>query len=454
MDDNNNWNQQNPDQGYSYYDPTAKSVPPKTAAQIRAEKRAERKAKRSENGGAGHFLRLVLSAIIFGLVAGATMFGVNKLGEKLDPSPTTEIEIPTASVGNVVLNDQNTPVMLQNEDENYTTLMNVKNVVKSAMPSIVAINGKATISNSGYIFGYPYGGMSQGATTSGTGIIVGKNDTELLIVTNAHVVDGVSDLKCTFADNESVTISVKGSKANKDIAVVAASLSDIKSSTLSQIAIAELGDSDAVELGDQVVAIGNALGEGQSATVGYVSALNRSITIEGTEFSNLIMTDAAINPGNSGGALLNAEGRVIGINSAKSASSNVEGMGYAIPISSVRDILDNLMNKKTREKVSASQASYLGISAVDVTSSIAKAYGYPQGIMLQKVEADSPADVAGLVKSDIIVGFDGESITSFNGLRDLMKYYASGEKVTIEFYRMEKGDYVLKSTEVTLGHNK
>jgi serine protease Do len=208
-----------------------------------------------------------------------------------------------------------------------------------------------------------------------------------------------------------------------------------------------------MELGDQVVAIGNALGEGQSATVGYISALNRSITIDGTEYSNLIMTDAAINPGNSGGALLNAEGRVIGINSAKSAQTDVEGMGYAIPISSVRDILDNLMTKKTRQKVSDDKASYLGISGVDVTSSIAKAYGYPQGILLQKVEDGSAASKAGLLKNDIITSFDGETVSSFTDLKNLMKYYESGETVTIEYYRVEKGEYVLMSVDVTLGHN-
>jgi serine protease Do len=468
MGENDNLGQDNLDSNqntdYSYYDPSMQQTQQKTKAQLKAEAKAARKQAREQKrrasngrGGAGYVAKLVVSAVVFGMIAGATMFGVNKLGEKLDPD-TSNIEIPTTKIESVTLGDKSnstTASLVQTEDDVDIQQMNVKEVVKAAMPSIVAINGTTTVSTSSSygMFGYPYGGMTQEATTSGTGIIVGKNDTELLIVTNAHVVDGVSNLTCTFVDEESVDMTVKGSKANKDIAVVAVNLSDIKQSTLSKIAIAELGDSDSMELGDQVVAIGNALGEGQSATVGYISALNRSITIDGTEYSNLIMTDAAINPGNSGGALLNAEGRVIGINSAKSAQTDVEGMGYAIPISSVRDILDNLMTKKTRQKVSDDKASYLGISGVDVTSSIAKAYGYPQGILLQKVEDGSAASKAGLLKNDIITSFDGETVSSFTDLKNLMKYYESGETVTIEYYRVEKGEYVLMSVDVTLGHN-
>ena len=342
-----------------------------------------------------------------------------------------------------------TSSVVQTEDSTISAPMDVKGIVKTSMPSIVAINGEVTVS-SGY--SYPFSG-TQKSKTSGTGIIVGKNDTELLIVTNAHVVDGVSNLTCTFTDNEQVSATVKGSKSNKDIAVVAVSLSSLKESTAKSIAIAELGDSDSIELGDQVVAIGNALGEGQSVTVGYVSALNRSIVVDNTEYTNLIMTDAAINPGNSGGALLNASGKVIGINSAKYSSEEVEGMGYAIPISSIKDVLDTLMNKQTRQKVSGDKASFLGISGVDVTYSISKAYGYPQGILLQNVQQDSPADKAGLVKNDITTGFDGDSISSFSDLKEKMQYYASGEKVTIDYYHMENGEYKLKSAEVTLGHN-
>ena len=320
------------------------------------------------------------------------------------------------------------------------------------MPAVVAITGTVTTSSSGY--GY-FGSGSAEASTSGTGIIIGENDTELLIVTNAHVVDGVSNLKVTFNDNEAVTATVKGSKTDKDIAVVAVKISDLKESTVSSIAIAELGDSDSIQVGESVVAIGNALGEGQSVTVGWVSALNRSITVEDTQYSNLIMTDAAINPGNSGGALLNASGQVIGINAAKYSSTGVEGMGYAIPISSVKDIIDNLSTKQTKALVDASKASYLGISGIDVTSASSITYNVPEGVMINQVASGSPAEKAGLVKQDIIVSFDGEDITSFTGLKSLMQYYATGDTVTIVYYHYisDSKTYETKETQVqvTLG---
>ncbi len=335
---------------YTYYDVNPVQQPQKSARELKREQKAMKKAAKHEqkkhNGGAGYFAKLVISAVIFGLIAGGVMFGVNKAGEKLDGSTSSasDIQIPMVSNqgnGTDASVNAGTSSVVQTEDSTISAPMDVKGIVKTSMPSIVAINGEVTVS-SGY--SYPFSG-TQKSKTSGTGIIVGKNDTELLIVTNAHVVDGVSNLTCTFTDNEQVSATVKGSKSNKDIAVVAVSLSSLKESTAKSIAIAELGDSDSIELGDQVVAIGNALGEGQSVTVGYVSALNRSIVVDNTEYTNLIMTDAAINPGNSGGALLNASGRVIGINSAKYSSEEVEGMGYAIPISSIKDVLDTLMNK-------------------------------------------------------------------------------------------------------------
>lgn len=452
---------------YTYYNIDPVQQPPKSAKELKREQKAAKKAAKKEakrmsgnnkKGGFGYVVKLVLSAIVFGLIAGCTMFGVNKLGDRLDSdNETTNIDIPMVSdFGEDSREEASSSssagaTIVQTDAPILPAVMDVKGIVKTSMPSIVAINGEVTIS-SGYGYGYPFGG-TQKSKTSGTGIIVGKNDTELLIVTNAHVVDDVSNLTCTFIDNEQVSATVKGSKSNKDIAVIAVQLSSLKSSTASSIAIAELGDSDSIELGDQVVAIGNALGEGQSVTVGYVSALNRSIVIDNTEYTNLIMTDAAINPGNSGGALLNSSGKVIGINSAKYSSEEVEGMGYAIPISSIKDVLDTLMNKQTREKVSSDKSSYLGITGVDITYSISKAYGYPQGLLLQKIQADSPAENAGLVKNDIIVSFDGESLTSFDDLKELMQYYASGEKVVIEYYHMENGEYVIKSAEVTLGHN-
>ena len=455
---NNNVQPVMPNNTYTYYNIDSVQQPQKSAKELKQERKAEKKAAKraagkSQKSGAGYVAKLVASAVVFGMIAGGVMFGVNKLGEKLDGGKSAvNVDIPMVSeYGNNnggIASDASgdVPSVLQVENTTIPAVADIKGIVKTNMPSIVAINGKITLSSV-----YPFGG-TQESKTSGTGIIVGKNDTELLIVTNAHVVDGVSDITCTFVDNEQVAATVKGSKSNKDIAVVAVQLSNIKESTASSIAIAELGDSDSVELGDQVVAIGNALGAGQSVTVGYVSALNRSIVIDNTEYTNLIMTDAAINPGNSGGALLNASGKVIGINSAKNTSSGVDGVGYAIPISSIRDVLDTLMNKETRQKVSSDKASYLGVSGVDVTYTISQAYGYPQGILLQNVQSGSPAANAGFVKNDIIVSFDGNSVTSFNDLKSIMQYYAAGETVTIEYYHMENGGYKLKTTDVTLGH--
>ena len=317
---------------------------------------------------------------------------------------------------------------------------------------MVALNGTTTVSSgsSSSFYGL-FGSQSYEAQTSGTGIIVGKNDKELLVVTNAHVVSDVNDLKCVFVDGESVSATVKGSKYDKDIAVVAINLSDIKDSTINSIAIAELADSDDVAIGQEVVAIGNALGEGQSVTNGIISATNRSITVNNVTFSGLLMTNAAINSGNSGGALLNAEGKVIAINFAKTSSDGVEGMAYSIPVSNVMDIIDSLMSRETRSKVSSSETAYLGISGVDITSAMSSSYGYPQGVLIRSVENNSAAAQAGLGAYDIIVSFDDQSVNSMSSLKSIMEYYAAGEKVTVQYYHQEGSEYVLKSVEVTLG---
>ena len=323
-------------------------------------------------------------------------------------------------------------------------------VATAALPAMVQLNGTTTVKSSSY-FGY---GQSYEATSSGTGIIVGKSDTELLIVTNAHVVDNIDNLKCVFSDGTSASCSVKGSKSDQDIAVAAVSLSDISSDTASNIAIAELEDSSDIKVGQQVVAIGNALGEGQSVTTGIISAKDRSITVNNVTFTGLLMTDAAINSGNSGGALLNSEGKVIAINFAKTSSDGVEGMAYSIPVSNVKDIIDSLMTKQTRNKVSSDKAAYLGIAAVDITSNYASYYGYPVGILIRTVADDSAADKAGLETYDIIVGFDDQTVTTMSGLTNMLQYYEAGEKVTTDYYHMEGSEYVLKSTEVTLGSKK
>ena len=345
------------------------------------------------------------------------------------------------------------------------TVTDVSGVVDNTMPSVVAITSKTLIESNSYdsIYDYYFGGGNNRKQTyeqeaAGSGIIVDQTDTELLIVTNNHVVEGADSLKIQFDGmeaSEAVDGYTKGTDANADVAVVAVKLKDIPSKTLDTIRKATLGDSDSVTVGEGVIAIGNALGEGQSVTTGIISAKDRSITVNNVTFTGLLMTDAAINSGNSGGALLNSEGKVIAINFAKTSSDGVEGMAYSIPVSNVKDIIDSLMTKQTRNKVSSDKALYLGIAAVDITSNYASYYGYPVGILIRTVADDSAADKAGLETYDIIVGFDDQTVTTMSGLTNMLQYYyEAGEKVTIDYYHMEGSEYVLKSTEVTLGSKK
>lgn len=411
-----------------------------------------KKHKKHKGGFAKKAVCFVLSAVLFGAIAGSVMVGVNYAGGKIvgsNKSNATGVNISTVSnnISNVAKTDS---AITEDTDLSSSSKMDVEAVATAALPAMVQLNGTTTVKNSSY-FGY---GQSYEATSSGTGIIVGKSDTELLIVTNAHVVDNIDNLKCVFSDGTSASCSVKGSKSDQDIAVAAVSLSDISSDTASNIAIAELEDSSDIKVGQQVVAIGNALGEGQSVTTGIISAKDRSITVNNVTFTGLLMTDAAINSGNSGGALLNSEGKVIAINFAKTSSDGVEGMAYSIPVSNVKDIIDSLMTKQTRNKVSSDKAAYLGIAAVDITSNYASYYGYPVGILIRTVADDSAADKAGLETYDIIVGFDDQTVTTMSGLTNMLQYYEAGEKVTIDYYHMEGSEYVLKSTEVTLGSKK
>lgn len=422
----------------------------------RAAKQAKKEARKksfnnwfSKNSTAKKYISGVLAAVVFGVVAGSAMYGTYHIEKKYLGGNDTKnytISTVTSNIDKVTSDDINA-----NGDTNLSqySSMNVESVAQAALPAMVALNGTTTVSSSSSMYGW--GQQQYEASTSGTGIIVGKNDTELLIVTNAHVVDNVSNLKCVFVDDQSVSATVKGSKSDQDIAVVAVSLSDIPSDTISKIAIAELADSDTIAVGQQVVAIGNALGEGQSVTNGIISALDRSITVNNVTFSGLIMTNAAINSGNSGGALLNASGKVIAINFAKTSSDGVEGMAYSIPVSNVKELISSFMSKQTRQKVDSDNAGYLGIAAIDITSTYASMYGYPQGIMVRTVASGSAAEKAGLSAYDIIVGFDDQSISTMSGLQSLLQYYSAGETVKVDYYHLEGSEYVLKSVEVTLG---
>lgn len=336
-----------------------------------------------------------------------------------------------------------------------TTATDVTEVVKNVMPSVVSVNNKYIETTS--FFGQQYNSEGE---ASGSGIIVGQNDTELLIATNNHVVESAEELTVQFVDGSQIQAQIKGTDADKDLAVIAVQLSDISSDTMNSISIATLGDSDALTVGEPVIAIGNALGYGQSVTTGVVSALNRAIATDGTqnvqtgtdtEVNTFIQTDAAINPGNSGGALLNIKGEVIGINSNKIGGSTVEGMGYAIPISDAKPIIENLMTKQTKLKVNEDSKGYLGITGIDVVEEYSQIYGMPQGVYVSSVTEGTGAAQAGLIKGDIITALNGEEVKSMEALKNELSYYAAGTTVELTIMQGSPTGYQAKTVEVTLG---
>ena len=318
------------------------------------------------------------------------------------------------------------------------------------MPSIVAITNTQIYQNNdwSYFFG---GSSSQEVTGSGSGIIIGQNDTELLVLTNYHVIEGANALTVTFIDDSTADAQIKGTAESNDLAVVAIPIDSLSSDTLSQIKIATLGDSNALRVGDEVVAIGNALGYGQSLTYGHVSALSREVTIN-NETLTLLQTDAAINPGNSGGALLNMNGEVIGINSAKYSGDGVEGMGFAIPVSEAQDIINSLMNKETRTEVAEEDASWLGIQGVDINSSNAQMYNMPEGVYVYSIVENGPAASSDLQERDIITALEGTGVSSMDELQTQLSYYAGGTTVELTVQRLVDGQYQEQTISVTLGY--
>ena len=314
------------------------------------------------------------------------------------------------------------------------------------MPAMVSIVNNFT--ETANVFGQQY---TQEEAASGSGIIVGKTDDELLIVSNNHVVESADTLTVTFIDGSEAQAQVKGLDSDMDLAVIAVSLNDLSDDTKNAITVATLGSSDDLKLGEPVIAIGNALGYGQSVTNGIVSALNREITLENGSTGTFIQTNAAINPGNSGGALLNMNGEVIGINSNKIGGTAVEGMGYAIPITSASPIIADLMERQTRTKVAEDEVGYIGISRQEVTSQISQMYNMPEGIYVVSVEEGSAAANAGIMKGDIITKFDGSSISSYSDLQKTLQYYAVGDSVTVTVQRPQNGEYVSIELNLTLG---
>ena len=328
-----------------------------------------------------------------------------------------------------------------------TVTSDVSDIVENTLPSIVSITNMSVQEVQNF-----FGGISQQESESaGSGIIISQNDSELLVVTNNHVVEGSDTLTVTFNDGNSVEAQIKGTDSARDLAVVAVPLDKISDDTMNAIKVATLGDSDSLKVGEPAIAIGNALGYGQSVTTGIVSATGR--TIDGFD-GEYIQTDAAINPGNSGGALLNANGEVIGINSAKINSSAVEGMGFAIPISDASDVIQNLMNKETRSKVSDEERGYLGIKGYDVSEEGAQMYNMPTGVYVKEVMSGGGAEKAGLTKGSIITGFEGSSISGMSSLQEQLQYYKAGEEVTLTVQIPDKnGEYTEKDIKVTLGKN-
>lgn len=407
-------------------------------------------------------------AVIFGLVAAVVFQAANFAADRFLNTGKSLVQIKTTDSVDLqeTASDDSTADKVLSDSENGT----VAAVAQASMPSVVAIT---TVSVQEIPSFFGYSSRQYKSASTGSGIIVGDNDDELLIATNNHVVDGATTLSVCFigddvanaetetvneGDNgdlnveDAVSAKIKGTDADNDLAVVAVKKSDIPEDTLNQIKIAQIGSSDDLAVGQQVVAIGNALGYGQSVTSGWISALNRTIsTDDGTNSTGLIQTDAAINPGNSGGALLNMKGELIGINSAKYADSAVEGMGYAIPISKAKPILEELMNRETREKVDSSKKGYLGVSLANLTTEAIEMYNMPTGAFVRSVEDDSPAQEAGICKGDIIVKFDGQKVSDGDDLLDKLQYYKSGEKIEAVIARATNGEYEENTIELTLG---
>ena len=379
---------------------------------------------------------VVGAAVLFGAVGGVTMQGTSYLTGKLLGKNTKSTVGTTKTVSNAKLTTSTS-----------TVTSDVSDIVENTLPSIVSITNMSVQEVQNF-----FGGISQQESESaGSGIIISQNDSELLVVTNNHVVEGSDTLTVTFNDGNSVEAQIKGTDSARDLAVVAVPLDKISDDTMNAIKVATLGDSDSLKVGEPAIAIGNALGYGQSVTTGIVSATRR--TIDGFD-GEYIQTDAAINPGNSGGALLNANGEVIGINSAKINSSAVEGMGFAIPISDASDVIQNLMNKETRSKVSDEERGYLGIKGYDVSEEGAQMYNMPTGVYVKEVMSGGGAEKAGLTKGSIITGFEGSSISGMSSLQEQLQYYKAGEEVTLTVQIPDKnGEYTEKDIKVTLGKN-
>ena len=387
-------------------------------------------------------------ALMFGVVSSATFLTTNYVGTKVLKLGTTQKSTSTTSTSAVTSNASLTKT-------SSVVTSDVSSVVENVMPSIVSITNMSVQEVQNY-----FGGTSkQESESAGTGIIISQNDSELLVVTNNHVVAGSDTLTVTFADGKSVEANIKGTDSEYDVAVVAVPLDSISEDTKKAISVATLGDSTELKVGEPAIAIGNALGYGQSVTTGVISALNRSVsetdqtTGETTESSvKLIQTDAAINPGNSGGALVNASGEVIGINSSKLVGDSVEGVGYAIPISDVSDLIENLMNQETKTKVAEADQGAIGIKGMSVSTEYSQQLNMPEGVYVSEVTKGGGAEKAGMTRGCIITGINGTTVSSMDDLQEQLQYYAKGDEVELTIQvPQSNGEYQEQSVTVILG---
>lgn len=418
----------------------------------------------------------VVLAAVFGAVAGVVFQGVDYAAGKYIEDKTEYVTLEkaemTAMSSESAGTAASTAVVSENSENTAVTVGTVADVAQAVMPSVVAITS-VSIQEIPSFFGFGYSIREYPSTGSGSGIIVGENDEELLIATNNHVIEGATTLNVCFIGSDvtsaeeeimsmasgdgdinvedAVSAKVKGTDPENDLAVIAVKKEDIPEETKKEIKIAQIGISDNLVVGEQVVAIGNALGYGQSVTSGWVSALNRTVTMEDGYSAELIQTDAAINPGNSGGALLNMYGELIGINSAKYADDAVEGMGYAIPISKAEPILEELMNRKTREIVDEEDAAYLGVQVIELSTEAIEMYNMPEGAFIVEAVRGSAAEAAGLKKGDIVVKMDGQKVSGGNDLLEKLQYYEAGEVVEIVVARANNGEYEEITVEVKMG---
>ena len=430
--------------------------------QMNPDGQKKKKEKKTHNSGyLKRALVCVSLGLLFGLFAGMGLFAVQAvtgsvirrneavlMEDDVTDAAKSATDAAQAMTEAVTEQDsQQTESGIHVTDSINTIVADVSEVVKEVMPAIVSINNHYTEKMS--YFGQT---MTSEADASGSGIIVGQNDTELLIVSNYHVIADSDELTVQFVEGSEAKASIKGTDPDMDLAVIAVPISEVESSTLQEIAVATLGDSDSLTVGEPAIAIGNSLGYGQSVTTGVISALNRSIQLSDGTDGTFIQTDAAINPGNSGGALLNMKGEVVGINSNKIGGSAVEGMGYAIPISAASPIIAELMLKETKNKVAEEERGYLGISGISVTQEVSEAYGMPEGVYISQVYENTAAAAAGLRKGDIIVEFDGDKISSMDSLQKELEFYAKGDVVDVTVMSPGAGGYENRTVQLTLGN--